>query len=456
MTSSPAWLTKLAGFWRENGHQLHAVGGAIRDQLLGRPVGEWDLTTDATPPETTMLLKKFGATAINLVGEQFGTVMAEFNSEKIEVTTYRSEKYDPDSRQPAVSFGQNILEDLSRRDFTINAIAYEPLSGQLLDPHHGQADLEAKIIRAVGDPDSRFREDPLRMLRAIRFAVQLGFTIDEATERAISSERERMGILSVERIRQEIDKLLLAKQPSVGVRMLVESGLINYILPELLASIDLEFDPAEHKDIYQHILQVLDNSPAKLELRWCALLHDIAKPLTRKKIGNEYHFLGHEVVGSRMAKDILRRLKYSTDFIDYVAKLVYLHQRLPNYGGEWTDGGIRRFVRDAGETLEDLFTFARADSTGKNEKKLAHYETLRQKLWTRIDELNKEAEIAKIKSPLSGEDLMTLFHRPPGPWIKPVKEHLLNLVLDGELAQSDKEAATKIARELLGSGRETK
>lgn len=403
-----------------------------------------------------MLLKKFGATAINLVGEQFGTVMAEFNSEKIEVTTYRSEKYDPDSRQPAVSFGQNILEDLSRRDFTINAIAYEPLSGQLLDPHHGQADLEAKIIRAVGDPDSRFREDPLRMLRAIRFAVQLGFTIDEATERAISSERERMGILSVERIRQEIDKLLLAKQPSVGVRMLVESGLINYILPELLASIDLEFDPAEHKDIYQHILQVLDNSPAKLELRWCALLHDIAKPLTRKKIGNEYHFLGHEVVGSRMAKDILRRLKYSTDFIDYVAKLVYLHQRLPNYGGEWTDGGIRRFVRDAGETLEDLFTFARADSTGKNEKKLAHYETLRQKLWTRIDELNKEAEIAKIKSPLSGEDLMTLFHRPPGPWIKPVKEHLLNLVLDGELAQSDKEAATKIARELLGSGRETK
>jgi poly(A) polymerase len=287
------------------------------------------------------------------------------------------------------------------------------------------------------------------MLRAIRFAAVLGFNITQETLSAIISERERLSLLATERVNQEISKMLLAEKPSIGIKLLVETGLINYILPELIPSIDLEFDPKEHKDIYAHILQVLDNTPPKLELRWLALLHDIAKPLTRKKIGGEYHFLGHEVVGAKMAKQILKRLKYPNSFAERVSKLTYLHQRIPNDDGNWTDGAVRRLVRDAGDLLEDLFIFAEADSTGKNEHKLNQYRQKREVLKERIAKLEREAEIAKIKSPLSGDELMKIFKRQPGPWIKPIKEELLRMVLDNELAPDDKKRATEVAREIL-------
>jgi len=289
------------------------------------------------------------------------------------------------------------------------------------------------------------------MLRAIRFATTTGFKIGELTLNAITLQKERLASLSAERIGNEIDKILMSSTPSLGIRLLVDTGLISYIIPELIPCIDLEFDPKEHKDIYQHILQVLDQTPPTLPLRWTAILHDIAKPITRKKIGSEYHFLGHEVVGARMTKDILRRLKYSNDFISYVSKLVYLHQRLPNNDGRWSDGAVRRFVRDADTTLDDLFLFAAADSTGNNQRKLETYQKMRQKLQERITKLNQQAEIAKIKSPLSGEELIKLFNRPPGPWIRPIKEELLRQVIEGELKQDDKESATKIARRLLAS-----
>lgn len=287
------------------------------------------------------------------------------------------------------------------------------------------------------------------MLRAIRLAVGLDFSIDPATLDAIVQERERMGILSAERVADELNKMLLSDQPSLAIRYLVETGLVSYTLPELLPTIDLENDHGEHKDIYQHILQVLDNTPPKLELRWCALLHDIAKPLTRQKINGQVHFLHHENVGAKIAKQVLRRLHYSNEFTDYVTNLVRFHQRLPNYNGDWNDGAIRRFVREVGECLEDLFAFAEVDATGANVRKNEGYRAGRQVLKSRIEELEKEAEIAKIKSPLSGEELMELFHRQPGPWIKPIKEKLLSLVLDGQLAADDKTQAAVIAREMM-------
>ncbi len=446
----PTWLESLTKVFLESGHQLYLVGGAVRDELLERRFDEWDLATDAKPSEVEQILG--GITKnIGLIGKRFGTVTADINGHNVEITTFRGESYDENSRQPTVEFGRSIEEDLSRRDFTVNAIAYDLIRPRLLDPHHGQADLEGRIIRAVGDPKNRFNEDPLRLLRAIRLAVTLDFTIEPATFAAIKLVPERLAILSAERIAQELDKILLAPKPSRGIDLLVESRLINYILPELIPCIDLEFDPTEHKDIYGHILQVLDQTPAKLALRWCALLHDIAKPLTRQKIGGEYHFLGHEVVGAKIAKIILQRLKYANKFIDYLFQLVYLHQRIPNNDGAWTDGAVRRFVRDADETLDDLFIFAEADSTGANKQKLEQYKKMRAKLEERIVELEKQAEIAKIRSPLDGEELMAIFHRPAGPWIKPIKEHLLQLVLDGQLDQEDKKTAERVARSLARS-----
>ncbi len=446
--SVPAWLESLSKDFSDSGFQLYMVGGAVRDELLGKEVGEWDLATDAKPSKVEQILHQ-RTKKIGLIGKRFGTVTADLNGNQVEITTFRGESYEEHSRKPVVKFGTSIDEDLSRRDFTINAIAYDLRFKRILDSSYGERDLKAKVIRAVGNPESRFREDPLRMLRAIRFAVTLDFEIEPNTFEAIKLERERFAILSAERVAQEMDKILLSSKPSRGIDLLVDSGLINYVLPELIPCIDLEFDPAEHKDIYGHILQVLDQTPDKLELRWCAILHDIAKPLTRQKIGGEYHFLGHEVVGARLTKDILRRLKYANEFVDYLSKLVYLHQRIPNNDGLWTNGAVRRFVRDAGSTLDDLFVFATSDSTGANERKLEKYKKMRSELQERIVELEKQAEIAKIHSPLDGEELMAMFHRPAGIWIKPIKEHLLQLVLDGKLAQEDKDAAEQIARQLM-------
>lgn len=448
MITVPVFIRQLAKQFQANGHQFYIVGGAVRDALAGHPVKEWDATTDAKPAEIEKLIRQFGLTQIGLIGQRFGTVTGQYQKQPIEITTFRSEEYRPDSRQPTVKFGESLLDDLSRRDFTINAIAYDPIKETIIDPHDGQADLGQKTIRAVGRASERFEEDPLRMLRAIRFAVTLGFTIDEATLAAISQEKERLPILSAERVADEMGKMLLAAKPSDAVRYLVETGLIAYTLPELLPTIDIE-ETREHKDIYAHILQVLDNTPPKLELRWCALLHDIAKPLTRQKINGEIHFLHHENVGAKIARQVLRRLHYSNEFTDYVTNLVRFHQRLPNYNNDWNDGAIRRFVREVGECLDDLFTFADADSTGANLRKIEQYQQTRAVLRQRIVELEKEAEIAKIKSPLSGEELMAIFHRPAGPWIKPIKEQLLALVLDGQLAPEDRDQATKLAKQMI-------
>lgn len=445
----PGHMKDLANAFKSKGVDFYLVGGALRDQVIGNAHHEWDAATDATPAEILTIVKDIGCKKISEVGKRFGTIACEFHHEPIEITTYRTEQYPEDSRKPQVRFGKSLIDDLARRDFTINALAYDPLAEKVIDHHNGMDDIKLKTIRAVGSAKERFHEDPLRMLRAIRFATTLEFQIERKTLLAIIDEKDRFGVLSTERVQQELNKILLADKPSIGIELLRETGLIAYILPELLPSIDLEFDPSEHKDIYHHIIQVLDNTPAKLELRWCALLHDIAKPITRKKIGGEFHFLGHENVGAKMAREVLERLKYPNDFIKYVSKLVRLHQRIPNDSGDWSDGAVRRFVRDAGESLTDLFDFAQADQSGKNERKLERYRQKRETLKKRIAELEKQAEIAKLKSPLSGEDLIKLFNRPAGPWIKPIKEELLRQVIDGDLKQTDQEKAQKIAKSLI-------
>jgi len=445
------WLKSLNQLFVKAGFRLYLVGGALRDQKLGRPIKEWDLASDAKPIEIESILRKAKARKIGTIGQRFGTITATFHGESVEITTFRGEHYFESSRQPAVSWGKNIKEDLSRRDFTINALALDLGSSELLDPYEGQTDLKNKLIRAVGNPIERYNEDPLRMLRAIRFASELGFRIEPETLEAISQKRERFAILSAERVAVELDRILLSEKPSTGIRLLVETGLIAYVLPELIPTIDLEFDPKEHKDIYEHILTVLDNTPAKLELRWCALLHDIAKPLTRQKTGGEYSFHGHENLGSRLSRAVLTRLRYPNDFIKYVVHLVRLHQRLPNNTGNWSDGAIRRFVRDANTALDDLFTFAEADATSGNQQKLKRYRDRRLLLRERIAKLERQAEIAKIKSPLDGHELMKLFNRPAGPWLKVVKQHLLDQVLEGNLAPDDKSQAAKIARRFLSN-----
>jgi len=447
----PKWLERLAQVFHKAGYELFLVGGALRDQLLGRELIEWDLATSALPDQTEKLLRANQVRSIGTIGKRFGTITGKIMDETIEITTYRGEAYASDSRQPIVNFGQTIKEDLSRRDFTINAMAYDIQEKTLIDFFLGQEDLKKKIIRAVGQPEIRFREDPLRMLRAVRFAVNLDFDIEPATKEGIRAEKARFTILSAERIAQELDKILLSPHPDRGIELLVELGIIDYILPELLPSINLEFDPKEHKDIFHHTLRVLVATEPQLDLRWLALLHDIAKPQTRKKIGNEYHFLGHEIVGSQIAKAVLTRLHYPNDFIRQVSRLVYLHQRISAYDPDWTDGAVRRFVRETGDLREKLFLFAEADCTGENKQRIAKYKELRNELSRRITKLEKEAEIAKIKSPLDGTELMKIFNRPAGAWIKPLKEHLLNLVLDGKLAADDKKRAEEIAREMLNS-----
>jgi poly(A) polymerase len=298
----------------------------------------------------------------------------------------------------------------------------------------------------VGDAAARFREDPLRLLRAVRFATVLGFKIAPDTERAIRAEAASLASVSQERIAEEMNKLLLADKPSRGIRLLVDLGLMSRIIPEILPMIGMKQGSEYHfKDVYGHVLQVLDKTPATLPLRWSALLHDIAKPATFSIVDGKVHFYGHETLGATMTRSILTRLRFDHAFVDDVCDLVAKHMRINTYGG-WTDGAVRRFMREAGPQLDNLFALSRADITSQRAERVQAVMRGVDELEKRVAEIAAQEEVAKLHSPLDGNDLMLLFNRGPGPWIKPVKEYLLDLVLDGQLDQDDRETATTLAR----------
>ncbi len=420
----------LAARFQRAGRELYLVGGSVRDRLLRRPSTDLDFATNATPPETEAILREpwpIGThVSIYKIGEKFGTIGAVIDGRRIEITTYRGEVYPEATRKPEVEFISSLREDLARRDFTINAMAMAE-DGKIIDPFGGRSDLVGRYLRAVGSPDERFKEDPLRMLRAIRFACQLGFEIERETYAAIIRKAKTLQKISWERRAEEMTKILLSSRPAEGMKLLYNSFLLDQVIPELLPMIGLQQrGDYHHKDVWRHTLQVIENTGPDLALRWAAVLHDIAKPATKSVDDGEVHFFGHEVVGAEIARQVLLRLRCSAELVERVTKLVRMHQRINLYENDWTVGAVRRFVREAGEELPLLFALSRADITSQREAKVAARMALVRQLEERVAQLREEEETEKIQSPLDGNELMAIFERPPGQWIREVKDRLLS------------------------------
>ena len=435
----PAAL-ELANEFSKAGFKLALVGGSVRDILLNRLGNDLDLTTDARPDDIKKILKKW-ADDIWEVGIRFGTIGAKSDDLIFEITTYRSEVYLEDSRKPSVEFGNSIEVDLSRRDFTVNAMAIE-LTGEIhfIDPYDGVRDLLLKVLKTPGTPELSFGDDPLRMLRAARFAAQLGFSIDSDLLVAMRKMADRLSIISAERIRDELIKLLMSQNPRVGLTTLVETGLCEKFLPEI-PLLRLEIDEHHHhKDVYEHTLTVVEQSIAleerlggpNLVARLAALLHDIGKPKTRALIsGGGVSFHHHEVVGSRMAKERLKKLRFDHQIVDDVSKLVFLHLRFHGYGGgEWTDSAVRRFVRDSGDLLIHLHVLTRADCTTRNQRKAETLAKNYDHLESRIEALMAEEELLKLRPDLDGHQIMEILGVKAGPMVGKAYDFLMELRLE--------------------------
>lgn len=435
-----AFLHNLASRFADAGYALYLVGGSVRDELLGRAAHDADLTTAAPPELVRKLAQESGATTFDL-GKKFGTVSLIHEGVAIEITTFRTEA--------AGVFGQNLDQDLAHRDFTINAMARDLLSGALYDPFGGQDDLASGIIRGVENPAARFEEDPLRPLRGVRFATQLGFRIVGETALAIAAAAPRIAECSAERVGRELTSLLTAPLAAEGVGLLADLGLLTVCLPEMETLRTMQPGAYHFKDVYHHTLIVLGRVSATPLLRWTALLHDIAKPQTYGITNGEVHFFGHEMLGARMARTILIRLHMEHELVHKVSKLIELHLRAGLYDDDWSDGAVRRFIREADEVLPELLELAKADLTTGNQQKVAAGRERIDRLAVRIADLQAKAEVARMHSPLDGNELMAMFNRPPGHWIAPLKDYLLGLVLDGNLGQDDKDTAAGLARQYM-------
>jgi poly(A) polymerase len=433
--------SSLATIFKENGFTLALVGGPVRDALLGRLGNDLDFTTNAPANSTKKILQKW-ADNVWETGIEFGTVAAKRGDTTVEITTYRSESYSTDSRKPQVLFGTSIEGDLSRRDFTVNSMALE-LTGEspvFIDPFGGLVDLAKKVLRTPGKAEDSFSDDPLRMLRAARFAGQLNFEISADVLQAMKEMTDRIEIVSAERIRDEITKLLLSDNPRLGITILVDTGLAAKVIPEI-PQLRLEVDEHHHhKDVYEHSITVLEQAIAlenrlggpNLVIRLAALLHDIGKPKTRALIpGGGVSFHHHEVVGARLAKSRLKALRYSGEIIDEVETLIALHLRFHGYGdGEWTDSAVRRYVRDAGPLLEHLHVLTRADCTTRNARKAARLAATYDGLEDRIAVLMEEEELSKIRPDLDGSEVMQLLNLKPGAMVGKALDYLLELRMD--------------------------
>lgn len=440
----------LAERFERAGKHLYLVGGIVRDLVLGRDIERPDLdfTTDARPAETKELLSGW-ADNVWAQGEKFGTIAANKNGRTYEITTHRAEVYSPDSRKPSVEFADVIDADLSRRDFTVNAMALW-LTGpgadpELIDPFDGRGDLEAKRLRTPLSPEISFGDDPLRMLRAARFIAGYDVVPDAALLDAVKVMHDRLSIVSAERIRDELDKLIVTEDPSKGLWFLVDTGLIDEFLPEL-PQMRLEQDPIHrHKDVLHHTIAVINNvkprnakgEPNRIT-RLAALFHDVGKPRTRAIGDNGVSFHHHEVVGARMTRERMRALKYSNDDVETVTQLVYLHLRFHTYAMGWTDSAVRRFVRDAGPLLDELIELTRCDCTTRNKRRADELARRMDGLELRIKELREQEELEAMRPDLNGEQVMAHLGIGPGREVGQALNFLLELRLEeGPLGEEE-------------------
>lgn len=437
-------LTELGAIFSAGGYDLALVGGPVRDAFLGRvtDLSDLDFTTNAHPEQILQLLKGWAENTWD-TGIAFGTISALKDHRQIEITTYRTENYDQDSRKPTVKFGTSLAEDLSRRDFTINSMALTLPDLVFTDLYDGLDDLAARRIRTPLSPQISFDDDPLRMMRAARFAGQLGFEVVPEVADAIKEQASRIEIVSAERIRDELVKMILSDNPRLALTVLVETGLAERVLPEL-PLLQLEEDEHHHhKDVYEHTLKVLEQAielekshephmERDLTLRLAALLHDIGKPKTRKfESDGRVSFHHHEVVGARMTKKRMKALRFSNEQIDDVSRLVELHLRFHGYGtGEWSDSAVRRYVRDAGPLLSRLHKLTRADSTTRNKNRAARLQMAYDSLEKRIEVLEEQEELNAIRPDLDGQQIMEILGISPGREVGEAYKYLLELRLD--------------------------
>jgi poly(A) polymerase len=485
----PEPLARLGERFGEAGYELYLVGGFVRDAISGSPGKDVDATTEARPREIKSLLRPV-ADYLWTVGERFGTIAARVGEYDVEVTTYRSDLYTEGSRHPEVTFGDNLVEDLARRDFTINAIAADARTGEIRDPFDGRRDLESGVIRPVGDPVDRMRDDPLRVLRAVRFETVLAtpekpFAMTPDLEEAIRNNAHWLESISAERIREEFEKILTSDNVAAGLRTLVRLGLMRYIVPEFLETLNVEQEVGfHHKDVFEHTLIVTQNVEKDPILRKAAFFHDIGKPRTlvyehyctycgaksiRKTAGEgecercggrtlpkKIHFYGHENVGAAIARKAMKCLAYPKDDIDAVAHLIANHMRPYGYAASrepWSDSAVRRFIRDTylsrGDkelaNVDTLLKLARADITGSAPRRRHMAEESWRSLKGRVEEIQALDAVEKLKSPLDGHDLMEHFGRSPGRWIKHVKDYLESEAVEGRLGKDDTEKARELA-----------
>nr|WP_199239764.1 MULTISPECIES: CCA tRNA nucleotidyltransferase [Kribbella] len=434
-------VDELGARFATAGHEIALVGGPVRDILLGRGSKDLDFATSARPEVVERLLAGW-ANHVWDIGKAFGTIGCRKGEWVLEITTYRSESYDPTSRKPEVSYGDSLEGDLSRRDFAMNAMAVLLPSHQFVDPYGGMEDVANRVIRTPGSPEDSFSDDPLRMMRAARFAAQLDFTPDPAVVAAMEAMADRITIVSAERVRDELIKLVISPQPRKGLDLLVATGLADHVLPELPA-LQLELDEHHrHKDVYEHSLTVLEQAidlepRLGVELpdfvtRFAALIHDIGKPKTRKfEDGGKVTFHHHDVVGAKLAKKRMKALRFSNEQIDQVGKLVELHLRFHGYGtGEWTDSAVRRYVRDAGDLLSRLHVLTRADSTTRNKRKAEALRSAYDDLEERIARLQEQEELDSIRPDLDGNQIMEILGIGPGREVGEAYKFLMELRMD--------------------------
>jgi poly(A) polymerase len=448
--SSPDELEQaLANAFDKAGHELFLVGGAVRDQLLGLPTEELDLATDSPPEETVEILRTIPNDGIYRVGEKFGTIGIVANPWRAEITTYRSgEIYADGSRKPEVQFGRTLEEDLSRRDFTINAIARPAMGGDVIDPFDGQKDLAHHVLRAVGRPRERFAEDPLRLLRAVRFASRLGFHVEADTWSAMQSEAPSLRRISRERVASELGLMLTGDRPRRAMELLRDSGLLEEAVPALVPLTQMpDHGPHHPLSLWEHTMRVLEAVPADEVVRWAVLFHDVAKPETRTfDVSGRIRFYKHEDVGGYAAGQALLSLKLPREVVASVTSLIETHMQIHSYSPEWSDGAVRRLVMRLGPNFDRALQLARADAAGHTEGPVWNAPKF-DALELRAKELQEA--VPEIASPLNGQELMKHYGREPGPWIGDVKDALTEMVLEGTLLPNDRDAAWREADRLL-------